>query len=165
MALVSRVNSVLPYDNLSYDDRPYDDRPCASAENRLKPRADRSSERRFHGFIPVAAAPCRALGALIRFCAALPLAVAALQASAQAPAAPAADAAKPAAAPNAAIPEKRLELGPNEEKVGKYIVIEAPIRDRQDDYVRQGVEQFVGDTKKQGKWGVLLFEIPYGDTG
>jgi membrane-bound serine protease (ClpP class) len=162
MALVSRANSDL-LQNDATEKRP----GTWAAWPAVGPSPDFRQTAATCGTIRIWAALSLVLG--------LSGALSVAQTAAQAPAsaqAPAADAAKPAdtkpadakAAVKPANLEKRLELGPNEAKVGKYIVIEAPIRDKQDDYVRQAVEQFVGDTKKQGKWPVLVFEIQSGHT-
>jgi len=102
--------------------------------------------------------------ALLRFGLALPLTLFSEQVSAQAPApeAPAAQAPAGAQVPAAG---KQLPLGPDNEKwVGKYIVIQAPISDAVDRYVRRSVEQFVSETKKRGRWPVIVFEIQPGRT-
>lgn len=54
--------------------------------------------------------------------------------------------------------------GANENRVGKYVRIAAPLTDKTFERVRRTVETFVAQAKQRGEWPVLILEIEPGRT-
>jgi membrane-bound ClpP family serine protease len=54
--------------------------------------------------------------------------------------------------------------GTNENRVGKYVRIAAPLTDKTFERVRRTVETFVAQAKQRGEWPVLILEIEPGRT-